>query len=98
MARPRKGPGVLSRSRNIRLHLAEDEALIELAENLGQPSEPDHSPPDPRSDQRRAGILPRRAARTARMRGELAAIGGNLNQLTRAPTRGKCSTVTMCGR
>ena len=37
MARPRKGPAVLSRSRNIRLHHEEDQALIELAADLGQP-------------------------------------------------------------
>ena len=89
MARPRKGPGVLSRSRNIRLHLAEDEALIELAENLGQPPsriirrlirEAINGGPEYFQD----GLLELR-----RMRGELAAIGGNLNQLTRAANAGQ---------
>ena len=88
MARPRKGPAVLSRSRNIRLHHEEDQALIELAADLGQPPsriirrlirEAINGGPDYFQD----GLLELR-----RMRAELAAIGGNLNQLTRAANAG----------
>ena len=89
MARPRKGPAVLSRSRNIRLHLDEDQALTELAEYLGQPPsriirrlirEAINGGPDYFQD----GLLELR-----RMRAELAAIGGNLNQLSRAANAGR---------
>ena len=89
MARPKKIPGAaLSRSRNIRLHLAEDQGLKQLAETLGEtPSrvirrlirEALTGGPDYFED----GVLDLR-----RMHRELASIGRNLNQLSRAANRG----------
>ena len=89
MARPKKIPGAaLSRSRNIRLHLAEDQGLKQLAENLGEtPSrvirrlirEAINGGPDYFDD----GVLDLR-----RMYRELNSIGSNLNQLSRAANRG----------
>ena len=89
MARPKKIPGsALSRSRNIRLHLAEDQGLKQLAATLGEtPSrvirrlirEALTGGPDYFDD----GVLDLR-----RMHRELASIGRNLNQLSRAANRG----------
>ena len=89
MARPKKIPGAaLSRSRNIRLHLAEDQGLKQLAETLGEtPSrvirrlirEALTGGPDYFED----GVLDLR-----RMHRELASIGRNLNQLSRAANQG----------
>ena len=89
MARPKKIPSsALSRSRNIRLHLAEDQGLKQLAETLGEtPSrvirrlirEALTGGPDYFED----GVLDLR-----RMHRELASIGRNLNQLSRAANQG----------
>ena len=89
MGRPKKvHMAARSRSRNIRLHLAEDEGLKQLAERLGQtPSrlirrlirEALTGGPDYFED----GVL-----EIITMHRELAAIGRNLNQLVRTANRG----------